>query len=119
MAIGAQLDATRINAGLNISLTRASSNELQEVLGEDIIDGSTGNEQRRRSYWRAALYNWQWQFVQGRRGLLPTYHEAGMAFAVRSFFGTYGSIEGWWEGGRTAFAPEFVEWVEEQRAKVA
>ena len=39
MAIGAQLDATRINAGLNISLTRASSNELQEVLGEDTFVG--------------------------------------------------------------------------------
>jgi hypothetical protein len=29
----------------------------------------------------------------------------------------YRSFGGWWEGSKTGYLPEFVEWVEEQRAK--
>lgn len=28
-------------------------------------------------------------------------------------------FEGWWEGVKPTFPPEFIEWVEEQRAKAA
>ena len=36
-----------------------------------------------------------------------------------NFFSTSHSFEGWWEAGKLAFSSEFVEFVEEQRAKAA
>ena len=117
-AIAAQVDAARINASLYFGLTLASSKELQEVLAEEMIDPSVSNRERRWAFWRAAFYMWQWQFVQGRRGLLPTYQEMGVAGGVLSYFATY-RIEGWWEINKAAFVPEFVEWVDQLRAKAA
>ncbi len=29
------------------------------------------------------------------------------------------SFEGWWEGTKATYLPDFVEWVEEQRSKAA
>ena len=118
-AIGAQVDAARLTASLYAGLTQATSSELQEVLAEDMIDPSTASEQRRIAYWRAAFYLFQWQFVQGRRGLLPTYQESGVAAGVRSFFSIFRSFEGWWAQSQASYVPEFIEWVEEQRAKAA
>ncbi len=117
MAISAQVDAARISNSIHLGLAIPASTEIMEALGEDRVGDVAINEDRRSSVWRAVLYNFQWQFVQGRRGLLPTYQEAGVAGGVRSFFSMYRSFDGWWEGSKTSYLPEFVEWVEEQRAK--
>ncbi len=60
-----------------------------------------------------------WQFTQGQRRLLPTSNEAAMARAIRNHFSRFRSFEGWWEDAKAAYAPEFVEFVEEQRSKAA
>ena len=119
LAISAQVDAARVSTSIHLQLAIAASPELMEALTEDRVGDVVINEDRRSRVWRAVLYNWQWQFVQGRRGLLPTYQEVGVASGVRSFFSTYRSFEGWWEGSQTNYIPEFVEFVEEQRAKAA
>ena len=70
-------------------------------------------------HWFGVLLLWQWQLHQARRGLLPTFDEAGQAVSVRALFNVFRSFEGWWEAGKQTFLPEFVEWVEEQRSKAA
>jgi hypothetical protein len=62
---------------------------------------------------------YQWQLVQARRGLLPTFNEEGLSLVVRSFFNRYRSFEAWWERIKPGFLPDFVEFVEEQRSKAA
>ncbi len=119
MAIASQVDSARISASSHIGLTVAASAEIMEALAEDRAGDVTLNEERRISVWRVMFYNFQWQFVQGRRGLLPTYQEAGVAAGVRSFFSIYRSFDSWWEDHQTAYVPEFVAWVEEQRSKAA
>ena len=43
-----------------------------------------------------------------------------MARRVLSYFNDFRMVEGWWEAAKhKSFSPEFVEWVEEQRAKAA
>ena len=72
----------------------------------------------RQSYWAAWLNTFHWQFFQARRGVLPSYHEPGVAFAVQNFFRNFPDFGEFWDGvGPSAFRPEFVEFVEEQRAK--
>ncbi len=68
---------------------------------------------------RAVFFNFQWQFIQGRRGLLPTYSEASIADGVRTYFRAYRSFERWWTAEGVLLVPEFVEFVEEHRAKAA
>ncbi len=119
MAIASQVDSARISASSHIGLAVAASAEIMEALAEDRAGDVTLNEERRISVWRVIFYNFQWQFVQGQRGLLPTYHEAGVSGGILSFFAAYRSFEGWWELTKTSYVPEFVEWVEEQRAKAA
>ena len=119
MAISAQLDAQRISSVLSINLTAATSSDLQEALAEDRIGESTINQVRRNQLWFAEFFSHQWNLVQGRRGLLPTFNEAGSAIRVRSLFNDYRSLEGWWATIKPGFRPEFVEWVEEQRSKAA
>ena len=119
MAIAAQLDAARIGALLNLNLSAATSSELQEALNEDRVDAPPISEARRSAFWAATFLNQQWQLVQGRRGLLPSFHEAGTALRVRYLFNSYRSLEGWWEASSPRFRPEFVEWAEEQRSKAA
>ncbi len=121
MAIGAQVDAARVNASLNVNLSVASSGELLKALEEDLTDASTAtiNEVRLGSIFRAVFYNFQWQFVQGRRGLLPTYSEEDTAEGVRTWFRAFRSFESWWERDGVLLVPEFVAWVEEQRPKAA
>ncbi len=42
-----------------------------------------------------------------------------LALVVIGFFIGSSSFAGWWDVVKVGFAPEFVEWVEEQRAKAA
>ena len=51
--------------------------------------------------------------------LMPTYSEASMANGVRTYFRTYRSFESWWTAEGVLLVPEFVQFVEEQRAKAA
>ena len=118
-AIGAQLDAARIDAILTLNLAAATSNELQEALNEDRVDPAPISRTRLSAFWGTQFLNFQWQFQQARRGYLPTFSEAGLGTAVRGMFRAFRSVEGWWEGNKLGFAPEFVEWVEEQRSKAA
>jgi hypothetical protein len=119
MAIGAQLDAARLSAIQQVAIVTVTSTELQEALKEDRVRDETTNETRRRTYWNMMLANFQWQLIQGRRGLLPTGYEAGRAITLAGFFTAFRSFEEHWENAKEGFTPEFVEWVEEQRAKAA
>ncbi len=119
MTISAQLDAAQISSTQHVGLTLATSTELQEALLEDWIDAPPINEVRRNQFWASQFLNFQWQSVQAQRGLLPTFNEAGFARAVRIHFNRYRSFEGWWDGLKAGYFPDFVEWVEEQRSKAA
>ncbi|MEE8551124.1 MAG: hypothetical protein V3T08_07725 [Gemmatimonadota bacterium] len=119
LAISAQLDAASIGALQNIRLAAATSNELGEALAEDRTTDVTTSQARRGDFWNAQLLTWQWQHHQARRGLLPTFNEAGLGGAVRGMFNRYRSFEGWWERARGLFLPEFVEFVEEQHSRTA
>jgi hypothetical protein len=72
MAIGAQFDATRLSAVQQVFIAVVTSSELLEALNEDRVRDETTNETRRRMYWDMMLANFQWQHMQGRRGLLAT-----------------------------------------------
>jgi hypothetical protein len=117
MAIGAQLDGARITSVMSVSLAAVTSNELQDALNEDLVDDQPINQARRAQFWFALLLNFQWQLHQVRRGLLPSTNEATLQRGIRLQFNSYRSFDGWWEGMRAQYSPEFVEWVEEQRAK--
>ncbi len=119
LAISAQLDAAAIGTTQNAILLAATSSELVEAMQEESTGDITTNEVRLGSYWASLIFFSQWQHQQARRGLLPTYDEAGAARTVRNFFTNTHSFEGVWEGGKPSFPPEFVEWVEEQRSKAA
>ncbi len=121
LAIGAQLDAAAIAAQQQIFLTVATSTELQEALAEDRSGDATINQTRRGQFWLARTLVWQWQFYQGRRGLLPSFdlNEAGMAAGIGDLFTNFRSFEGWWDRTKASYVPDFVEWVEEQRSKAA
>ena len=119
MAIGAQLDAARLASATSLSLTAVTSNELLEAMTEDTVDAPPASQARLSQFWFALFLNFRWQYQQARRGLLPTFNEAGMATGLRTFFTGYRSFEGWWETTKASFEPEFVEWVEEQRATAA
>ena len=119
MAIGAQLDAARISAVQGINLAKATSTELLEALNGDRVEPLTIEQARLNHLWFTEFFNLQWNLVQDRRGLLPTFNEAGAAIWVRSHFNDYRSFEGWWATIKPGFRPEFVEWGEEQRAKAA
>ena len=119
MAIGAQLDAAVIATRQNTFLSVATSSELVEAMREESTGDITTNEVRLGSYWASVIYFAQWQHQQARRGLLPTFYEAGVRAAVLRFFTNFRGFENWWEGQRPFLVPEFVEWVEEQRSKAA
>ena len=119
MAISAQLDATRISTSQSLQLTLATSGELQEALLEDRVEPATLSEARRGHYWLAQFLTFQWQVVHARQGLLPSANEPALRRVVAAVFDGQRSIGNWWEGAKGFFLPEFVEWVEEQRAKAA
>ena len=118
-ALGAQADAARIGALVTLNLSTATSVELQEALHEDRVDSAPISRTRLSAFWGTQLLNFQWQFQQARRGYLPTFSEAGLGRAILGVFRVHRSFQGWWEGTKLGFDPEFVEWVEEQRSKAA
>ena len=119
MAISSQVDAARISATTSISMAIATSGDLLKAIAEDSSDPRMASPEAVRlgAYFRGMFNNFQWQFVQGRRGLLPTYSEALMEETVRSCFRGFRSFAGWWATEGVLMVPEFVAWVEEQRAK--
>ncbi len=119
MAIGAQLDGARLTSVMSLSLAAVTSNEVQEALNEDHVDALPISQARRAQFWFALFLNFQWQLHQVRRGLLPSTDEATLQRGIRLQFNSYRSFDGWWEGMRAQYSPEFVEWVEEQRSKAA
>jgi hypothetical protein len=119
MAIGAQLDATRASSVQNIMLTPAISTELGEAIIEDRTVQENVSDLRRIYYWNALFFTWQWQFVQGRQGLLKTFSEPGLGYVVGRSFTLSRGMSPWWEATKSSWLPEFVAWVEEQRAKAA
>ena len=119
MAISAQLEAAGFVANQNLFLSLATSNEIEDALAEDITIDRTTNEVKRALVWASLLTSMQWHIHQGRRGLLPTFYEDGWAIRVRGLFANSRSFEGYWEGVKPSYRPEFVEWVEEQRSKAA
>ena len=119
MAIAAQLDAARLANLVNLNIAAATSSELQDALAEGASDPESAMLSRRQQYWAGWINTWQWQFIQARRGVLPSYHEPGVAFALQVFFSAPGFEEFWDRVGQSAYVPDFVEWVEEQRAKAA
>ncbi len=119
MAISAQLDAATVGANQSLFLSVATSSELMEAMQEDLAGDMTTNQARRAWFWIAQLLTFQWQLHQAQRGLLPSFNEAAIAATVRATFNSFPSFEDWWEGGKENFHPDFVEWVEEQRSKVA
>ncbi len=117
-AIAAQLDVARISALQTNCLTRATSSELLEAMAEDTITETPSNP-RLAAYWMAEFFTHQWNLIQGRRGLLPTYNETALRHRVGEVLTTYRSAPSWWEESRPNFLPEFIEVVEEQRSKAA
>ncbi len=89
-------------------------------MAEGVSDPAQALQSHRQQYWAAWLNTFQWQFIQARRGVLPSYHEPGSAFALQNFFSAaHGFGEFWDRVGQAAYLPDFVEWVEEQRSKAA
>ena len=119
LAIAAQLDAAAIGAQQHFFLSAATSTELQEALAEDRTGDATINQARRINYWMARTLRLEREFQQARRGLLPSFNEAGLVSSVRQLFTGYRSFEGWWERRRAVLPSEFVEFVDEQRSKAA
>ncbi len=100
-------------------MTVATSAELQEALREDWIDPPEINEVRRNQLWGSTFLFFQWVFAQAQRELMPTFNEVALADAVLDHFKRYRSFESWWDRTKARRFPDFVEWVEEQRSKVA
>ncbi len=119
-AIGAQLDAARITSVTELNLAAATSTELQEALNGDRVEPLTIEQSRLDHFWTARFFQIQWNFIQLQRGLLRPGGGPKMALRVLNYFKEFRSVESWWEAARgSKFTPEFVEWVEEQRAKAA
>ena len=119
MAISAQLEAATLSANQTSLLSAATSTELEEALAEDRTDDVTSHQVRRAAFWASVLISMQWQLHQGRGGLLPTFDEAAIADWIRGFFVDFRSFEDWWDRMKGTYRPEFVEFVEDQRAKAA
>ena len=119
MAISAQLDAARLDAATTLALAPSNSPDLHAELGQDRLLAEPAGGRRCGQYWQAMFQFIQWQYVQGRRGVLPTFYEPGVAQVVSAVFEGSQNVGAWWDGRKETYLPEFVEWVEEQRAKVA
>ncbi len=86
---------------------------------EEVREDSTVDLTRLQLYWTSLLTMFSWQLLQARRGLLPSFNQGTVEAWLISFFSNQRSFERWWEGWKRFFGPEFVEFVEEQRAKAA
>ena len=119
MAISAQLDAATVSATQANIMSVATSSDLVEAMRENWTADVTTNQLRLTFYWSAIFASFQWQFKQARRGLLPSYDEAEIGAIAGHYFNIFRGFETWWEAIKPTYLPEFVEWVEEQRAKAA
>jgi len=119
VAIAAQLDAARLNSVQEFNLAAATSTELLETLNGDRVEPITIEQARLGHYWSARFFHLAWTFLQLRRGVPILSSEARMAVRVVSYFNDFRSVEAWWEEHGRRMPVEFVEWVEEQRAKAA
>ncbi len=121
-AIQGQLDAASMTASCNQLMMIATSSELAEEQRRDYGDLmarlTTGEVQLVYNF-EATLRLCAWQLHQSRRGLLTTQGELGLTNLVRTWLTDSRSFPAFWEQQRDAYSPEFVEWVEEQRAKAA
>ncbi len=67
--------------------------------------------------WQNVIQNFEWQFDQARRGVMPGFSADRIAGTVGNYFAISQSFAGIWDSLKANHSPEFVEWVEEQRAK--
>ena len=119
LAISAQLDAATVGATQANIMSVATSSDLVEAIRENWTADVTTNQLRLTFYWSAIFASFQWQFKQARRGLLPSYDEAGIGAIAGAYFNVFRGFESWWEQIKPTYLPEFVAWVEEQRSKAA
>ncbi len=119
MAIAAQLDASMMRARQEGLLSVATSTELGEALYQQRIEAAPIEQVRVQSYWLTQVTRWHWEWQHGRRGLLLSYREDGMGRVIAGQFNTYRGFGAFWENVKPNYSPEFVAWVEEQRAKAA
>jgi hypothetical protein len=118
MAIAAQLDAARIGAVMTVNSLPITSPELAEALAADLVEPEPLDELL-LAYWDTSIGQMQWQFSHARRGLVPSWNETGASFLVSRNFHRFRSYGEYWERRKEFLQPDFVEWVEEQRAKAA
>ena len=119
MAIGTQLDAATMLArqeGLHLMST---SKELAEALNQQRVHPQPIEQDRVNAFWTAQMIRWQWQFMHFRRGLLLFTNLAALRRVIDQQFDAFRDYRDWWERTSSMFNDEFVEWVEEQRAKAA
>lgn len=118
-ALGAQVDSARTQNAFALNSLYFMSPELQGALAADRVNDGAVDEARRNRFWALFLGHHQWQLIHGRQGLVPTYNEVSVARAIALNFEGYRSFEEFWERQKPGLLPEFVAFVEEQRAKAA
>ena len=124
MAIGAQIDATRLGTQQTLNLLPLMYPELRQATSDDLVDDLVEADQPLdhmllHSSRIAALLWMQWSRFYARRGLVPTWNETAIEGALAANFRRYRSYAESWDRVKSSFHPEFVEWVEEQRSKAA
>ena len=68
MAIGAQLDATRVANLVGLNITAATSTERHAAIARDPTDEAERLQRQRFMWYMAWLNTWQWQFLQASEG---------------------------------------------------
>ena len=117
MAIAAQIDATRLATQQTLNLLPVTSPELRQAESNDLLEAEVPlDQQLLRARWVAALLWMQWSRFYARRGLVPTWNETAMERVVAANFRRYRSYGEFWRRVKSSFHPEFVDWIEEQRA---
>ncbi len=118
MAISAQLEAARIGSMTNLTMSFAQPGNA-EAFAKEMVEETTADEYRVYVGFGAVLDIVAWQFDQARRGVMPGFSADRIAGTVGSYFTAFRSFGEVWDTSKTIYPPEFVEWVEEQRAKAA
>ena len=113
-AIQVQAEGNTLATQIQFSLASAASKELMEAWFDDT---EAQRDNRRRLHGVAILSIAEWYFNQGRKGVLPFY--GGQQRHVAGLFQLYPGLDRIWEASQYRYAPEFVEWVEEQRQSAA
>ncbi len=121
-AIQAQIEVATISANTNHIMSVATSSELADAIRQDrrdkFADHTTADVEVTYQL-EAAVRLFAWEFQQSQQGLFTTQEELVMASVVRGLLLESHIFPEWWEGRKPAYPPEFVEFVEEQRAKAA